>query len=418
VNRFSVVGLSHKSAPTAVREKLQAAESEAVLEAARGLAPEVVVVSTCNRFEVYSHAAGDPAETLDWLAERADLDAKTLREHAFALQGRNACKHLFFVCASLDSLVVGETQIRGQVKRAYKAAQDAGTVGPYLNRLFQSALRVSKEIAETTGVGRGTVSVAGAASDLAERIFGNLETARVLVLGAGETADLLVHNLRGRGVSQFCILNRTAEHARQLAERCGGESGGLDELSARLRDADIVAAAAGGDQPLLTRAVMREAVRARRGRPMVALDIAVPRAIDPSVDSLDNVYRYDMDALSEVTQDALRQRRRDFLQCCNLIDGAVLRLEAGARAGEAAPAIVAVERSYREAAQITIDEIRRKIPELDAHGHDAVQRSIQRLVGRLLHLPVRALRDGDEHARETLRRAFVPPDDEGGSDEG
>jgi len=157
---------------------------------------------------------------------------------------------------------------------------------------------------------------------------------------------------------------------------------------------------------------MREAVRARRGRPMVALDIAVPRAIDPSVDSLDNVYRYDMDALSEVTQDALSKRRRDFLQCCNLIDGAVLRLEAGARAGEAAPAIVAVERSYREAAQTTIDEIRRKIPELDAHGHDAVQRSIQRLVGRLLHLPVRALRDGDEHAREALRRAFVPPDDE------
>ena len=175
MNRFSVVGLSHKSAPTAVREKLQAAENEAVLEAARGLAPEVVVVSTCNRCEIYSHAAGDPADTLDWLAERADLDPKTLREHAFALQGRNACKHLFFVCASLDSLVVGETQIRGQVKRAYKAAQDAGTVGPYLNRLFQSALRVSKEIAETTGVGRGTVSVAGAASDLAERIFGNLE---------------------------------------------------------------------------------------------------------------------------------------------------------------------------------------------------------------------------------------------------
>ena len=411
MNRFSVIGLSHKSAPTALREKLQAVADDDALESARGLAPEVVVVSTCNRFEIHMHAAGDPEPTLDWLAERAGVDGATLREHAFVLNGRNACKHLFFVCASLDSLVVGETQIRGQVKKAYRAAQEAGTVGPYLNRLFQSALRVSKEIAETTGVGRGTVSVAGAASDLAERIFGKLEKASVLVIGAGETAELLVHHLAGRGVKKFCILNRTPERARELAAICGGESGGLDEMGERLRDADIVAAAAAGDKPLLDRKIMRQAVRKRRGRPMVALDIAVPRAIDPAVDGLDNVYRYDMDALSEVTQDALRHRRRDFLQCCNLIDGAVLRLEAGARAGEAAPVIVAVERAYREAAQTTIDELQRKLPELSKAEQASLTKGIQRLVGRLLHLPVRAIRGSDEHAREALRRVFTPPEE-------
>jgi len=407
VSAIGLVGLSHKSAPTALREKLQKEGAAAVLEAVRDLADEVVVISTCNRFEIYSYPQADPERTIDWLAKRAGVEREVVAKHTFARLGRNACKHLFFVASSLDSLVVGETQIRGQVKKAYSAAQDSGTVGPNLHRLFQSALRVSKEIADSTGVGRGSVSVAGAAADLAERVFGSLEEASTLVLGAGETAELLVQHLQSRGVRRFTILNRTPERAQALAELCNGVGGSLDDIAIHLRDADIVAAAAAGDQHLLGLNEVKTALKARRGRPIVALDVAVPRAIDPSIDALDNVYRYDMDALSEVTRDALRHRRQDFLRCCSLIDSAALRLDAGARAGEAKDAIVAVERAYREAATETVRELESKLTGLGEGDRLTIQKSLNRLVGRLLHLPVRALRNSDPHERDAVRRVFT-----------
>jgi glutamyl-tRNA reductase len=408
VNQYVVVGLSHKSAPTALRERLQAKDEPAPLH----LAEEAALLSTCNRFELYLYGEPNFAAIRDWMAERGGVSREEIETHSFAVRGRNACKHLFFVAASLDSLVVGETQIRGQVKDAYRRAQKEGTVGPNLHRLFQSALRVSKEIADATGVGRGSVSVAGAAADLAEQVFGDLARASVLVIGAGETADLLVTHLKGRGVAQFVVLNRTEEHARQLAERVDGRFGGLDELPVRLREADIVAAAAGGDQPLLTAAHLRGAVRFRRGKPIVALDIAVPRAIDPAADGLDNVYRYDMDALSAVTQDALRHRRSDFLQCCSFIDGATLRLDADALAVEAGPTIAAVERAYRAAEMELIEELERRLPRLGEEERGILRRSLHRLVGRLLHMPVRALRNSSEEERELMRRAFAPPEDD------
>ena len=182
-------------------------------------------------------------------------------------------------------------------------------------------------------------------------------------------------HLRGRGVERFVVLNRTEERARELADRVEGESGGLDQLAERLPQADIVAAAAGGDQPILTVQHLRKAIRSRRGKPIVALDIAVPRAVDPAADSLDNVYRYDMDALSAVTQDALRHRRADFLQCCSFIDGATLRLDSFAQAVEAGPTIAAVQRAYREAEEEVVEE-------LEATSRQAFARRSGRCCGR------------------------------------
>lgn len=405
---YVVVGLSHKSAPTALRERLQADEAPTPSH----LADESVMLSTCNRFEVYLYGEPDVEAVRDWMAKRGGVERKEMRTHSFAVRGRNACKHLFFVASSLDSLVVGETQIRGQVKEAYRRAQEEGTVGPQLHRLFQTALRVSKKIADATGVGRGSVSVAGAAADLAEQVFGDLGRASVLLVGAGETADLLLTHLKGRGVTEFVVLNRTEEHAAKLARRVAGHAGGLGELPDRLRSADVVAAAAGGEQPLLTAAHLRDALRARRGKPIVALDIAVPRAVDPAVDDLDNVYRYDMDALSAVTKDALRHRRSDFLQCCSFIDGAALQLDADAQAGEAGPTIAAVEQAYRAAERNLLEELERRLPHIAGEDHDVIRRSLHRLVGRLLHMPVRALRQGSEEEREIMRRVFASPDDD------
>ena len=412
MDQLVLIGLNHKTAPVELRERCRIGEPAEALEVLRALADEAVILSTCNRFEVYAHRVGDADRIVSWIAERAGADVSEIAEHCYLRRGRNASKHLFFVASSLDSLVVGETQIRGQVKDAYGAAQEAGAVGPALHRLFQSALRVSKEISETTGVGRGNVSVAGAAADLAERVFGELEEATVLVVGAGETAELVMNHLQSRGVSRFHVANRTLARARELADRFGAGATDLEELGPRLAEADVLVAAAGGDEPLIGKKAVQAALRKRRGKPIVAIDIAIPRGIDAGVDSLDNIYRFDMDALREITTDALRHRRRDFLHCCTLIDGATLRLAEATRAHQAGNVISELEAHYSAVAEAELADLERRLPELGEPERDQIRRSIRRIVRKLMHRPVRALRQVTPDEGHVLRRAFgVEPDD-------
>jgi len=399
-----VVGLNHKSAPVEIRERYTPQHAEGALDEVRGLAREAAVLATCNRFEIYA-ADADPDGLLDWLARRGGLGGPELAAHSYVRSGRNACKHLFFVAASLDSLVVGETQIRGQVKDSYRAASDAGLVGPYLHAAFQEALRVSKEIADRTGVGRGTVSVAGAAADLAQQVFGDLAGARVLVAGAGETAELVMQHLSNRGVPAFSVVNRTVDRAEELVEKFGGHAAGLDRLAGMLPDTDVLVAAAGGEGFLVTADHLRDALRRRRGRPVVAIDIAMPRAVDPRAGELDNVYRYDMEALAEVTRDALRHRREDFLQCCTMIDAATLRLMGSLRARAAGDAIRELEATYRQIAEEEMEALDRR-GVLDETERDEVRRAVRRILRKLLHPPVRRLREADPEESEVLRRAL------------
>jgi glutamyl-tRNA reductase len=287
-----------------------------------------------------------------------------------------------------------------------------GGVGPALHRLFQTALRVSKKIAESTGVGRGNVSVAGAAADLAERVFGELSNATVLVLGAGEIAELVLHHLISRSVSRFHVLNRSPERARELAERFGGESGGLDDLELHLPVADVLVCAAGGDEPLVTAGAMRKALRRRRGRPVVVIDIAVPRGVESRVDRFDNVYRYDMDTLEAVTKDALRHRRKEFIQCCTMIDAAALRLDSGTRAHLAGGAIAELERTFEAVAERELGKLERRLPDLDEGSRRKVRRAIHRIVRKLLHVPVVTLREGDPEQSELILRALTTHDED------
>ena len=412
MNRYVVIGLSHKTAPVELREKLSLEDPASMLAELKELADEAVVVNTCNRFEVYSYGAADTDSLLNWIAARAHLSPEDLRPNTFLRIGKNACKHLFFVASSLDSLVVGETQIRGQVKKAYQVADEAGAVGPMLHRLCQAALRVAKTIAETTGVGRGNVSVAGAAADLASRVFTELAAARVLVVGAGETAELVVNHLKGRGVQEFVIVNRSRERAEKLAALCDGQAGGFDRLEQELAHTDVIVCAAGGDEPVVTLKALRKALRRRRGRPVVAIDIAVPRGIDPRADRLDNLYRYDMDTLESVTRDALRHRRAEFLACCTLIDGAALRVAADTRAQRAGGTIAELERSYEEVAGEELERLERRLSELEESDRQRVRDSVRKIVRRLLHMPVRALRESGEHEHEVIKKVFTPKRDD------
>ena len=412
---YVVVGLNHKTAAVELREAFAVGGDLAgPLRELRELAGEAAILGTCNRVEVYTYGGRDPAKIVAWLAARAGRSPEDVHRHGYVRIGRNACKHLFFVASSLDSLVVGETQIRRQVRVAYETATEAGTVGPMLHRLFQTALSVSKEIRERTGVGRGSVSVAAAAADLAERIFSDLADAQVLVIGAGETAELVMNHLFSRGVRRFHVLNRTAERAAELAARFEAAGGGLETLGEHLPQADILVAAAGDEDTIVRADTMRAALRRRRGRPIVALDIAVPRGVDPAIDGLDNVYRYDMDSLTEVTQDALRYRRREFLQCCTMIDGATLRLAEKARTRQLGVAIAELEHGYRTIAESELEALEQRLPELPEGERKHVRRAVHRIVRKLLHMPVRALRDGSPEESEVIRRAFAAREKEAG----
>jgi len=414
MNGYVVVGLNHKTAPVELREEFAVADLAQPLGELQELAGEAMILGTCNRFEVYTYAAPDPERIVSWIAARAGRPPEDVRRHGYVRIGRNACKHLFFVAASLDSLVVGETQIRRQVREAYEAATEAGGVGPMLHRLCQTALSVSKEIRERTGVGRGSVSVAGAAADLAERIFSDLVGAQVLVIGAGETAELVMNHLSSRGVRRFHVLNRTPARAAELAARFEADGGGLETLGEHLPQADILVAAAGGEESLVPVGAMRAALRRRRGRPIVALDVAVPRGVDPGIDGLDNVYRYDMDSLTEVTQDALRHRRREFLQCCTMVDGATLRLAEKARNRQLGTAISELEKGYTAIAEGELEALEHRLPQLPEEERKHVRRAVHRIVRKLLHMPVRALRDGSPEESEVIRRAFAAREKRGG----
>ena len=405
-----VVGLSHKSAPVELRERCAVEDPEAALKELKPLAAESALLNTCNRLEVYTHRAADPDSIINWLAARAGIPAEEFRQHCYLRQGTNACKHLFFVAASLDSLVVGETQIRGQVKQAYQAAQDAGAIGPMLHRVFRMALRVSKEIAVRTGIGRGNVSVAGAAADLASRVFSKLARTQVLVLGAGETAELVISHLASRGVTSFSVLNRSVERAQELGAKWNATAGSLDELARYLPAADVlVCAAPGNPDALVSAAAMRKALRRRRGHPVVVIDIAMPRGVDPGVDRIDNVYRYGMETLTEVTQDALRHRRSDFIQCCTMVDAATLNLLADSRAHRAGELISELEQAYESVASDELKELEGKLPP-DVQAR--VRKSVRRIVRRLLHLPKRALRNIDAEESAVIRRVFTGRDEE------
>jgi len=406
VSGIVVVGLSHKTAPVEIRERCHVEDLPAALGQLREHAAEAAVIQTCNRFEVYAAGAEDPQQVVAWIGALAGSPPDEIAHHCYVRTGRNACKHLFFVASSLDSLVVGETQIRGQVRDAYQAATDAGAVGPHLHALFRAALRLAKEISERTGVGRGNVSVAGAAADLAAQVFGDLAQASVLVVGAGDTAELVMTHFAGRGVPRFAVVNRTLAHAQELAARHNAESGGLDTLAARLADTSIWVTAAGDADPLIKAADVRDALRKRRGRPVVAIDLAMPRGIDPAVDALDNVYRYDMAALSAVTEEALRHRRKEFLQCCTLVDAAVLRLAEEDRARDAGGTIHEMEMLYEAIAEEELQGLDRRLSEEE---RKLVRKTVHRIVRKLLHGPVVALRKGSPEEHEVIRKTFATP---------
>ena len=386
-----LVGLSHRSAPIEVRERV-ALTGDALKGALQELVgregvAEALVISTCNRVEVLVHARADgPAR--DFFTTRA-ADASS---HLYAKQGKEAVRHLFRVAASLDSMVVGEQQILGQVKEAYGVACAAGSAGAYLSRLCNRAFATAKRIRTHTDIGRGITSLSQVAVELVEKIFGDLAGRAILLVGAGKMGALSAKALAGLGADRILVANRSADRGMELAAQVGGAFRGWDELSRLLVEADVVIVSTGADRHVITREMVQTAMRARRQRSMCLIDLSVPRNIDPACAALPDVFAYDVDDLEKVVASTREARQDEAVRAESMVE---VEVDAFARDGQTRAALPVLGKLRKQAEQIARCEAERTLVHLaglDERGRRSVQAMAQAIVNKLLHAPTARLK--------------------------
>ncbi|MEO5565344.1 MAG: glutamyl-tRNA reductase [Luteimonas sp.] len=403
------IGINHQTAPVELRERVAFADHTlpAALVALRDLGPvrEVVLLSTCNRTEIYA-ISDDDGHALDaWLANHPGEDGRRdLGDYLYRHVDSDAVRHLFRVATGLDSLVLGEPQILGQVKQAWAAARGAGTLGGQLDRLFQQAFVAAKRARTNTRIGANPVSVASTAVRLAQASFSRLEDAVVLLVGAGETIELVARHLSQSRVKRLLVANRTLAHAQDIASRHGGVALPLEELQRHLAEADIVFSATASREPVITRAQVESALAQRRHRPMLLLDLAVPRDIEPTIAQLKDAFLYTIDDLERAVEDNRRSRREAADAAEVIVDLQVARfVELQATGSRIEP--VKRLRAYAENAR---EEILAKArQQLDA-GHEpqiVLEFLAHTLTNRLLHAPTVALRQAALEGDHALARA-------------
>ena len=388
-----VVGLNHTTAPIAVRERLAFSDT-ALTQALTHFRPpevqELVILSTCNRVEIYMQTSDVDASVASCVAFVAACHAVPLTQfmsHLYQWSDLEAVRHLFRVAASLDSLVLGEPQILGQVKAAYVAAQAAGRTGSILAQLFERALSVAKTVRTETGISDRAVSVSYAAVELAKKIFESLQQRTVMVLGAGDTAELAARHLVGQGVTRMFIANRTAERATLLAQALQAKAIPWEAFPEHLAYTDIVISSTSAPHPIIAPAMVREATRVRRNRPMFFIDIAVPRDVDPAVNTLENVFLYDIDDLQNVVQENRRERQREALAAEELIWQEVRQFQQWLAGRDAVPTIVALRQHAEALRQQELEKALHKFGALDERQRRVLEALTHGLVNKLLHAP-------------------------------
>ena len=411
---IQVTGLNHRTAPVGVREALafpaaRLPEALAALRGGEGV-DEAVILSTCNRVEVYTCSAEAlPAGLVTrFLASFHGAWPETFEAHLFRHEGRDAVAHLFRVACGLDSIVVGEAQVTGQVRAAYEAAAGAGTAGRVLHHLFQQALAVAKRVRSTTEIGAGRASVGSVAVELAQRIFETLADRTVLVVGAGEMGASVVQGLRAAGANTTLVANRTYERAVELAATWGGKAVPFDALAEHLASADIVISSTDAPHYVLTRARVEQAMARRRGRPLFLVDIAVPRDIEPSVADLGGCYLYNIDDLQAVVAETLAQRQQEMGRCEAIVEAECGEFLAWLGRLAVTPTIAELSAQLHELKRLELACLQQRLPGLPPDAYAEVERMADRLVNKILHHPVRALREAPagEHSDGLLGAAL------------
>ncbi len=403
-----LVGLNHTTAPVEVRERLAIADDRLpeILGRLAGLpgVREACALSTCNRVELVLEASGlhhaQAAATA--LLEEQGVEPDLVLPVLYRLEGEAAVHHLFRVAAGLDSLVLGEPQILGQVKAAYAAAVQAETVGPSLNRLFHTVFRVAKRTRTETGLGTQPVSVGYAAAELARKIFDDLSTKRVLLLGAGGMAELTARHLLGGGVREVTVVNRTFERAQALASALGGRALPFEALNEGIRHADIVVASTAAQTPVVEAATVAGLMRARRQAPLFFVDIAVPRNVDPRVNDLPNVYLYDIDDLQGVIADGMKHRQEEAGRAEAIVGEEVEAFLRASRSREVVPTLLALRRRFEALGRAELGRAGAGLRDLTPEQRAAVERLTQALVAKLLHAPTANLKRLAEEAEVAL----------------
>ncbi|MGR6035363.1 MAG: glutamyl-tRNA reductase [Candidatus Nitrosoglobus sp.] len=407
-------GVNHKTAPVAIREQITFAPEHlpsALTElVSHSGAKEAAILSTCNRTELYCGCMPERQEVIiEWLRQYHRMEPKILEACLYTHPDRFAVRHLLRVASGLDSMVLGEPQILGQIKTAYNYALEAGTVGRVLGRLFQHTFYVAKQVRTDTAIGTSPISVAFAAVSLAKQIFGNLEPTTALLIGAGETIELTARHLFTNGVGRTIVANRNLEKAYQLASQFNGYAIPLAEMPKHLSEADIVISSTASQLPILGKGTVERVLRIRKHRPIFMVDIAVPRDIEPEVGELQDIYLYNVDDLQEVVQENLQSRQAAAKQAEEIIDAQVENFMEWIRAQNAVPIICAVREEANQLCKEALEKARRRM----ANGHDpneVLTILAHNLTNKLLHVPSRQLRTlsaaGDEAALEAALKIF------------
>ena len=423
-----VVGVSFRTAPLEVRERL-AFPDEAMSESLASVMSlpsvrEAMLISTCNRVEVYGVAHGvrggsaaqaAASEVRRFLSADRQMDDELLSRHVFEHVGQEAVRHMFRVASSLDSLVVGEAQILGQVKSAYGAASQAGTIGVILDRCLQRAFGVAKRVRTETEITRGGANVSTAAVELAKRIFSDLTGRRVLLLGAGKMSRLAARHLRADG-AEIWVTNRSPQRAEELAHDMEGAARPWGELEHWLEKADIVITSTGATEPILTHGLMKRIMKARRRETLFLIDIAVPRDVEPAVGKLDGVYLFDVDDLQEVVAENIKARHREAEEGEAIVGAEVARFEAWLRSQDVVPTIKELRERFQLVARAELDRtVERMGDSLTPEQTRAMEQLVNGIVNKLLHTPLMTLRHGDSEDSEelvkTTRRLFALPEE-------
>lgn len=424
--KLHLLGMNHRSAPVEVRERFAVDDPMPAL-AKLVASPEIeeaVLLSTCNRVEVLVSSRESEAARLrlhaffrnDLVASGMAPSPAALEDGLYHFTDAAAVRHTFRVASSIDSLVVGEPQILGQMKDAYRAAVDGGACGVILTRLMSRAFATAKRVRRETRIAERPVSVARVAVDLARQVFERLDDKRALLVGAGEMVELALEALRAHGLEDVAVANRTRARAEDLAERFDAAAHGLDELPAILPEADVVLTCIGGDAPILTRELVADALRVRRGRPMFVIDIGVPRNVEPSVNELDDVYLFDLDDLSGVAEENAEERRRETIRAEAIVSEEQQNFLGWMTALQAVPTLRDLRQRTDAIRDAELDRLLDRL-ELDDRQRAGVEALARSIVNKIMHEPLARLRREAEREEgvaylEVTRKLFGLDDDD------
>lgn len=405
------VGLNYRTAPVEIRERFALAEKELpeALEQLMGTSSimECVIVATCNRTELYAvvdrhHLCGHYIRS--FMEQWFKLPRQFFTNHLYMYEDEKAIEHLFRVTSGLDSMVIGETQILGQVKDAFALAQQKKTTGTLFNMLFKQAITMAKRAHSETMIGEAAVSVSYAAVELGKRIFGQFNKKTVMIIGAGETGELTAKHLYASGADKVIVVNRTYERAVQLADKFNGIACSMDDAVARLHEADIVISSTGAESFVLTRQAVAAAMQRRKSKPLFMIDIAVPRDLEPSIAAVDNVFLYDIDDLEGIVESNIEQRRKEAAKIEVMIEEEVDLFEQWYKTLGVVPLIRALQTKAADIHEETLNSLTNKLPDLDEHELKVIRKLTKSIVNQMMQDPILRIKEmaGEKHADEAM----------------